>query len=247
MRLRASLRCGSRMQRMSAPDVRATQPHDAGCATSLRVFLITGEPLYREGLRSAFRATRSQILLEGTSISEAMALAKSGLADLVVIDVRNLRQAADMARALVACSPEMPIVALSAGATAEEVRALFEVGVRGYIRKAVAGGEFVRNLANIAQGTLYVPPEFGAGVLRQSMRLNGASPEKDKPCQLTAREQEILACVARALTNKEVARELKISEKTVKHYMTVIMQKLQVRNRVEAVQKVTALKCKVAS
>jgi len=232
---------------MSAPDARATQPHEAGCTISLRVFLITGEPLYREGILSAFRATRSQILLDGTSTSEAMALAKSGLADLVVIDARNLRQTADMARALVSCSPEMPIVALSTGATAEEVRALFEIGVRGCIRKAVAGDELVRILASIAQGTLYVPPELGAGVLRQSMRLNGASPEKDKPCRLTAREQEILACVARALTNKEVARELKLSEKTVKHYMTVIMQKLQVRNRVEAAIKIKSIDWSAAS
>src|SRR5262245_25777418 len=144
MRLRASLRCGSREQRMSAPDARATLPHDAGCAgcaTSLRVFLLTGEPLYRVGIQSAIRASRSQILLDGSSIAEAMALVKSGLADLVVIDARKLREAADMAHALLCCSPEMAIVAMSAGATAEEVRALFQVGVRGFIRKAIEGGE----------------------------------------------------------------------------------------------------------
>jgi two-component system, NarL family, nitrate/nitrite response regulator NarL len=77
-----------------------------------------------------------------------------------------------------------------------------------------------------------VPPELGAGLLRQ---------DKNKPFKLTARETQILACVARGLTNKEVARELQISEKTVKHYMTVIMEKLQVRNRVEAVLKANVM------
>jgi two-component system, NarL family, nitrate/nitrite response regulator NarL len=105
----------------------------------------------------------------------------------------------------------------------------------------------VRIIESIAQGTLYLPPELGVGVLRQSLRLNGANPENSKPYRLTAREQQILACVARALTNKEVARELKISEKTVKHYMTVIMEKLQVRNRVEAVIKAKAMDLSAAS
>ena len=100
----------------------------------------------------------------------------------------------------------------------------------------------MRILASIGQGGVYLPPELGAGVLRQSMRLNGANPEKGNLSRLTAREQQILACVARALTNKEVARELKISEKTVKHYMTVIMEKLQVRNRVEAVLQAKVLR-----
>ena len=73
------------------------------------------------------------------------------------------------------------------------------------------------------------------------MGLNAASEEKTRPFNLTPREAQILACVARALTNKEIARELQISEKTVKHYMTVIMEKLQVRNRVEAVVKFTSM------
>jgi DNA-binding CsgD family transcriptional regulator len=71
--------------------------------------------------------------------------------------------------------------------------------------------------------------------------INAASEEKIRPSNLTPREAQILACVARALTNKEIAQELQISEKTIKHYMTVIMEKLQVRNRVEAVVKFTSM------
>jgi DNA-binding NarL/FixJ family response regulator len=222
---------------MSAPIVRATPANDAEGAKTLRVVLVSNEPLYREGMHSAFRAARSLILLDATSITDAMALARSRLADLVVIDARSLSTAVDMVRGLAALAPEMPIVTVSARASADEVRALFEVGVRGCVLKGVQSSEFVRIIDSIAQGTLYLPPELGVGVLRQSLRLNGANPENSQPYRLTARERQILACVARALTNKEVARELKISEKTVKHYMTVIMEKLQVRNRVEAVIK----------
>jgi two-component system nitrate/nitrite response regulator NarL len=152
-----------------------------------------------------------------------------------------------MAKALALSCPELPIVAVSEAATADEVATAFEAGIRGCVLKGVEGDEFVRILASIGQGALYLPPEFGAGLLRRSMRLDGATHEQRRPYRLTAREEQILGCVARALTNKEVARELNISEKTVKHYMTVIMEKLQVRNRVEAVQKANAAKWNVAS
>src|SRR5262245_31096444 len=232
---------------MSTPDTRAKPCNDAGRGSALRVFLITGEPLYREGIESAFRATRSLVLLDGTDLTGAMALAKSRLADLVVIDASNPSEAVDMAAALAPSSPLMPIVTVSDRATPEEVRSLFDAGVRGCILKGVEGGDFVRILESVGQGTLYLPPELGVGALRQSMALNGASPPKRSYSRLTPREQQILACVARALTNKEVARELKISEKTVKHYMTVIMEKLQVRNRVEAVLKAKLVGERVAS
>jgi two-component system, NarL family, nitrate/nitrite response regulator NarL len=198
---------------MSTPDTRAKQCNDAGRGSALRVFLITGEPLYREGIESAFCATRSLVLLDGTGLTEAMALAKSSLADLVVIDASNLREALDMAAALAPSSPQVPIVTVSDRATPEDVRSLFDVGVRGCILKGVEGGDFVRILESVGHGTLYLPPELGAGVLRQSMALNGASPQKRSLSRLTPREQQILACVARAQTNKEVARELKISER----------------------------------
>ena len=102
---------------MSTPDTRAKQSNGAACGSTLRVFLITGEPLYREGIEFAFRATRSLLLLDGTSLTEAMALAKSKLADLVVIDASNLHEALDMAAASAAASPQTPIVTMSDGAT----------------------------------------------------------------------------------------------------------------------------------
>ena len=75
-------------------------------------------------------------------------------------------------------------------------------------------------------------PGLAARLLTQA-RAAGAGPAAALP-ELTEREGQILAQVARGLTNKEIARALSLSEKTVKHHMTNVMQKLQVRNRVEA-------------
>jgi len=96
-------------------------------------------------------------------------------------------------------------------------------------------------LASIGQGSVYLPTEFTAGTPRQRRRLHGGAREPSHLCRLTPRETQILGCVARALTNREVATELQLSEKTVKDSMTVIMEKLQDRNRIEVVLKAKPL------
>jgi two-component system, NarL family, nitrate/nitrite response regulator NarL len=215
---------------MSAPFLRAEHaPHgDRRAASSLRIVLVSSEPLYRVGVQCAFRQSQSVMLLDATTMADAVELAKSRLADMVLIDTATLAEAVEMAKCLTAWCPDMPIVAVMEAATANEVKSAFAAGIRGCILKRLQSTEFVRILESIGQGGVYVPPQFGAGLLRQ---------DKSRPFKLTPRETQILACVGRGLTNKEVARELQISEKTVKHYMTVIMEKLQVRNRVAAVLK----------
>ena len=220
-------------QHMSAPYLRAVPPSlaDRHSASGLRIMLVTGEPLYRVGMQRAFRETQSLVLLDGTTLADAIELAKSRLADMVLFDATDMGRTIEIAKGLTPSCPDMPIVAVMDAATANEVRSAFAAGIRGCIFKRVHGREFIRILRSISQGGSYVPPELGAELLRQ---------DKNTP-NLTARETQILACVARGRTNKEIARELQISEKTVKHYMTVIMEKLQVRNRVEAALKAKAM------
>ena len=228
---------------MSAADLRAKKHLEgrAHCVCSVRIVLITGEPLYREGIRSAFRRTQSLTMLDATTITDAVQLAKSRLADMVVIDATSLRHAIEMARSMATCYPEMPIVAMIGSATSDEVRSAFASGIRGCILKRVEAKELVCILENIFRGGLYVPAELREALFRQRLPMSGKGQEKANGYRLTPRELQILAGVARALTNREVARELMISEKTVKRYMTVIMEKLDVRNRLEAVLKATSM------
>ena len=100
--------------------------------------------------------------------------------------------------------------------------------------KGVAARELVRILRDVAAGEVYVTPSLAANLLFEltSGATSGkpASPLDD----LTEREREILELVAGGDSNKEIAAQLYLSEKTIKHHMTNILQKLQVRNRVEA-------------
>src|SRR5262245_12422458 len=241
------MRCGASEQPMSAPNRARQNLARDGVASPLRIVLVTNEPLYREGVEAAFCAAAGVALLAETGGNDALALAPSRGADMAIIDANTCRGTTELAHVLALTCPQLPVVVVAEAATVEDVAAAFEAGIRGFMLKNLEGDAFVRILTSIAQGARYLPPELAAGLLRQSAWRDGAQQGKRRPYRLTPREEQILGCVAQALTNKEVARELKISEKTVKHYMTVIMQKLQVRNRVEAVLKAKLVGERVAS
>jgi len=110
-----------------------------------------------------------------------------------------------------------------------------EAGANGYILKGVGGQELIEIICSVHNGDSYVSPNLAGRMLtelKNGSADNGAS--KDVFSELTAREEQILESVSRGLSNKEIGRELNITEKTVKHYVTNVLQKLQVRNRVEA-------------
>ncbi len=115
----------------------------------------------------------------------------------------------------------------------DDVMQALKAGASGYILKGVGARELVEILADLAEGRTYVAPSLAMMVLAT---LNA-------PCTgraatpfdtLTTREEDILRRVAEGKSNKEVARDLDLQEKTVKHYMTAILQKLHARSRTEA-------------
>jgi DNA-binding NarL/FixJ family response regulator len=98
--------------------------------------------------------------------------------------------------------------------------------------KNVSAEQLMDIVYSVHGGAVYAEPTIASQLLLgQHERKNGAA---DVTKSLTPREYEILTLVTKSLTNKEIARSYNIAEKTVKHYMTSIMQKLQARNRVEA-------------
>jgi DNA-binding NarL/FixJ family response regulator len=95
-------------------------------------------------MRLAFRKAQSLALLDGTTLADAVQLAKSRLVDVVLIDANNLGDTIEKAKILANCSLEIPLVALMASATPDEVQSAFEAGIRGCIFKREEGSELVR-------------------------------------------------------------------------------------------------------
>jgi len=139
------------------------------------------------------------------------------------------------AKAIATACPVTKIIMLTASAEEDNLVAALKAGARAYILKGVAARELVRILRSVWAGEGYVTPALAASLLAEMT--TGTATTRMAPNlldELTERERQILEQVAAGLSNKEIGQQLHLSEKTVKHYMTNILQKLQVRNRVEA-------------
>jgi two-component system, NarL family, nitrate/nitrite response regulator NarL len=123
--------------------------------------------------------------------------------------------------------PDLPVIVLSASESAADVRRVMALGALGYVPKSANPDTLLSAIKLVLSGEIYVPP-----LLLQS---EPAAPLKDSSAKLTPRQADVLACMARGLSNKAAARELGMSEKTVKAHVTAILRALGATNRVQAV------------
>ena len=153
----------------------------------------------------------------------------------MLLDVNMPGDGIKAARDISYSCPSVKIVMLTVSEDEPHLSAALAAGARGYALKGIGGDSLVQILRSVAAGESYVSPALAARVLKRMQAPTPApASAQDQLCRLTAREQQILAGLSSGMTNKEIARLLTLSEKTIKHYVTNILQKLQVRNRVEA-------------
>jgi two-component system, NarL family, nitrate/nitrite response regulator NarL len=203
-------------------------------ANRIRVVVADDHPMFRAGIVVTFKnATGFEVIGEAGTAEEAINASKLLQPDVVLLDVNMPGSGIAAAAEITRSCPKVRVVMLTISETSETVNSALEAGASGYVLKGATGTELVRVVQSICGGESYVTPALGAKLLAQ-MRQKAVTRKADGISDLTSREEEILAQVALGLTNKEIAKKLKLSEKTVKHYMTNVMQKLQVRNRVEA-------------
>ena len=206
--------------------------------SKIRVVVIDDHPMFRGGVVQFINSTSGfEVVGEGATAAEAVALAVQLVPDLMLIDICMPGSGLEAAGYISKQHPSINVIMLTASEAEENVTASLEAGAKGYLLKGTSGSELIRIAQSICMGDSYVTPTLAAKLLCQmkQKQLQQAAMHEQGQTGLTSREEEVLDQVARGLTNKEVARALSLSEKTVKHYMTIIMQKLQVRNRVEAV------------
>lgn len=209
---------------------------EIGRERGIKVAIVDAHPLYRAGVRQVLSELGSiDTLAQGETAAEALQIAQKYTIDILLLDTKIAGGWKQAMASIVGMWPAIKVVVLSASEADEDVTAALQLGARGYILKNVIGSHLVGALQSIESGSLYLTPSLGARLLSRVVPRVSQRAQAAKDFDLTARELEIISQVSVGATNKEVALHLKISEKTVKHYMTNIMQKLQVRNRVEAV------------
>lgn len=200
---------------------------------SIRILVADDHPLFREGVVHSL-APEPDLTVVGQAASgeEALRMARELLPDVVLLDIGM--QGWDgivTAQKITTACPATRIMMLTVMEDEDKLLASFKAGARAYVLKGVSAHELARVVRSVALGEVYVTPSLAAGILLTLSR--GQAPQ-DPLGELTERESDILNLVVRGLTNREIGDRLHLSEKTIKHYITNILEKLHVRSRVEA-------------
>ena len=201
---------------------------------TIRIILADDHPIFRDGLvRSLTSDPSFDVVGVGGSADEAVALVEKHAPDIALLDVSMPGHGITAARRIAAMETAAKVVMLTVSEEDETVMQAIEAGAKGYVLKGIGAEELRVILSGIAAGQAHISPALAARVL-QAMKAPPKVPEKRPIDELTHREEQILKRVATGMSNAEVARDLNLQEKTVKHYMTTILSKLHAKNRVEA-------------
>lgn len=210
----------------------------------IRVLIVDDHPVFRQGLALALEeAADITVCGQGATADEAIALARAYKPDVALIDLSMPGGGLAAIQVIHAEHPKMRLAVLTASEDGGDVMAALRAGALGYVLKGLDGQVLIDATREIAAGQGYIAPVLAARILSEMSLASeevrsapASSPASDDLplAQLTPREAEVLELVAAGLSNKEIALRGDLQEKTVKHHMTRIMQKLQARNRTEA-------------
>jgi two-component system, NarL family, nitrate/nitrite response regulator NarL len=198
----------------------------------LEILVVDDHPMFRQGVVNSLQTMEDfKVVSEAASGEEALALALALMPDVVLLDVSmpGWNGIVTAEKIALAC-PAVTIVMLTASEDKDKLLAALKAGARGYVLKGVSAKELGEVIRSTHAGEVYVSASLASEILVSLTKTKAPDPLQE----LTDREHEILQLVGTGLTNRAIGERISLSEKTIKHYVTNILQKLQVRNRVEA-------------
>ena len=204
-------------------------------ARPLRLLVVDDHEVVRQGLVSLLeRREHFQVVAEAGTAAEAVEMARKFEPDLVVMDVRLPDGAGiEACREIRAEFPGTRVVILTSYPDEEAVLSAIIAGASGYLLKQIRGRDLVSALESVGRGESLLDPAVTEKVLDRVRRI-ATGTYTDEMAQLTQQEQKILLLVAEGKTNKEIASEVFLSDKTVKNYVSSILSKLNLERRAQA-------------
>lgn len=201
----------------------------------IRVLLADDHTMFREGLRRILQTEPDIVVVgEAQTGEEATAQVERITPDVVLMDIRMPGIGGVRATWLIRqAHPETRVIVLTAHRQDELVLQAMAAGARGYVLKEAPSAQLIDAIRKVHRGEALLDPTDLCQVLNEFQRLS-ARPRKDPFAELTPRQLDILRLVARGATNREIASELSLSEKTVKNNLSIIFRALQVDSRTEA-------------
>lgn len=203
-----------------------------GVTASLRVLVVDDHPLFREGVVATLsRADGFLVVGQASSGSQAVSQVRALRPDIVLLDVGLPDgRGVEFIRPMLDESPQSRIIMLTVADDNDTVVEALRGGAVGYLLKGTSGADIVAAVQEVAHGSTYASPTVAMRVLRDVLETGS----QQRTGELTERESDVLKLLGEGLTNREIGSRLYLSEKTVKHHVTLVLQKLGVRNRVEA-------------
>jgi two-component system response regulator DevR len=204
-------------------------------ARTLRLLLVDDHEVVRQGLVALLdRRPGFQVVAEAGTVQESISQARLHRPDIVVMDVRLPDgSGVEACREIRAELPETRVIMLTSFPDDEAVLSAIVAGASGYLLKQIRARDLVSALEAVGRGESLLDPAVTERVLQRVRRI-AAGESSDELSVLTPQEQKVLMLVAEGRTNKEIASEVFLSDKTVKNYVSSILSKLNLERRAQA-------------
>ena len=198
------------------------------------IAIVDDHPILRQGLAAVLRnEPRFRLVAEGGSATEALQISQLHRPDVMILDLNIPGSGMEALKQIAVEFPGVRCIVLTVCDSADTAIAALNAGAQGYILKGVSAADLKSAIFTVFNNESFVSPEFATKLLSAAQNKTRDAPIPDT--RLSFRESQILREVEAGLSNRMVAEKLRISEKTVKYYMSSIMQKYGVNNRVSAV------------
>jgi two-component system, NarL family, response regulator DegU len=199
----------------------------------IRLMLADDHRMLREGLRRSMTEEGFDVVGEATNGAEAVELVDRLIPEVVLMDVSMPEMdGIDAARAIHLRHPEVMVIMLTMHADSDVVASAIRSGASGYLVKDCSTDEIAEAVRMAASGDTALSPQLASSMLDELRRLERPT---DDERVITKREEEVLQLIADGCSTPEVAAKLFISQKTVKNHLASIYQKLDARDRTQAV------------
>jgi DNA-binding NarL/FixJ family response regulator len=217
------------------------RPENPGRPEPIRTMIVDDHALFRRGLEMVLDEEEGiEVVGQASDGSEAVEKAGESLPDVVLMDIRMPRSSGiEACRAMKEVVPSAKIVMLTISDEEEDLFEAIRAGASGYLLKDLPLDEVADTVRAVHGGRSLINPSMAGKLLTEFATLAKRDAEEraqQVPApRLTEREMQVLKLVARGMNNRDIAKELFISENTVKNHVRNILEKLQIHSRMEAV------------
>ena len=201
----------------------------------IRVLVVDDHPIFREGVVRTLEENDIEVIGQASTADEAINRMHGLAPDILLLDISIPGGGIPCAENVAEAYPATKILILTGSENEQDLVSALKAGACSYVLKGVSAHELIKIIRDVAAGEIYIAPSLAGSLIYEKF---GRRSHIDKTAELldelNDREHQILTLVADGHSNREIGQMLYLSENTVKQYMTNILDKLQVRNRVEA-------------